>query len=157
MKSMGTSSKSTTSSTNIGLSVDGNLIFKTQKVAEIFHSCFTWVGSSLQNVVDKPPRSSASFCIDLVNSLYNYVGVLESSFKLEIIGEDQVLKIIRGLAVSKATGLDGTSARFLKDRAVHLAPIISHIINLPIRSGEMPKSLEMARAVSLYKKGNKNY
>ena len=61
-----------------------------------------------------------------------------------------------GLNVSKATGLDGLSARFLKDGANQISSAIAHIINLSLYSGRIPDDMKTARVVPLYKKNSKS-
>ena len=60
------------------------------------------------------------------------------------------------LNVSKATGLDGLSARFLKDGANQISSAIAHIINLSSYSGRIPDDMKTARVVPLYKKNSKS-
>ena len=87
MKTLDTFSKNASSSTNIGLSDDGNLTFERERVVEIFNTFFTSVASSL---VNKLPRGIGTYGINWVNSLYKSVGVNENSFKLEEVEVDQV-------------------------------------------------------------------
>ena len=74
------------------------------------------------------------------------------------IGEEDILKSIHSLNVSKASGLDGLSARFLKDGANQLSSAIAHIINLSLYSGRrpIPDDMETARVVPLHKKNSKS-
>ena len=49
--------------------------------------------------------------------------------------------------VSKATGLEGLSARFLKDGANQISFAIAHILNLSLYSGRIPVDIKTARVV----------
>ena len=56
--------------------------------------------------------------------------------------------------VSKVTGLDGLSARFLKDGANQISS--AHIINLYLYSGRIPDDMKTARVVPLHTKNSKS-
>ena len=57
--------------------------------------------------------------------------------------------------VNKATGLDGISVRFVKDRWPAISVLITHIINVSIDTGVIFEQLKLARVVPLYKKSSK--
>ena len=46
------------------------------------------------------------------------------------------------MCANKATGLDDLSARFIKDGARVIAPMITHIVNMSIRQGIIPDDLK---------------
>ena len=58
--------------------------------------------------------------------------------------------------VSKATGLDGLSAKFLKDGANQISSTIAHIINLSLYLGRIPDDMKTASVVLLYTKNAKS-
>ena len=45
--------------------------------------------------------------------------------------------------------------RFLRDGARHLAPLITHIVNLSIESAVVPQDLKFTKIIRLYKKNNR--
>ena len=53
-------------------------------------------------------------------------------FELNPVNESQVLKLMRGMKNSSATGIDYIDTRTVKLVADHLAPVLTHIINLSI-------------------------
>ena len=55
--------------------------------------------------------------------------------------------------MKKATGLDGISARFLKEGASVIAPTVKFLVNLSLCTGIVPCDWKMARVVPLYKSG----
>ena len=76
--------------------------------------------------------------------------------KFSPVGEEDILKSLLSLNVSKATGLDGLSARFLKNGANKISSAIAHIINLSLYSGCLPDDMKTARVVPLYEKNSKS-
>ena len=59
------------------------------------------------------------------------------------------------LKVKKATGLDGISARFLKDSATVIASTVKFLVNLSLRTGNVPDDWKKARVVPLYNSGGR--
>ena len=67
---------------------------------------------------------------------------------------EEVLKKLSALQPHKATGHDNNPSKFLRD-AETIAPIITHIINLSIRQGQVPQDYKLAKVTPLHKKGSK--
>lgn len=65
--------------------------------------------------------------------------------------------MLNKLDVSKATGQDGISARFLKDSSDVIVTPMSYIINLSLELSEVPSDFKVAKVIPLYKKGEKSY
>ena len=66
-----------------------------------------------------------------------------------------VLKKLRNLDTSKATGPDGISATVLKNCAPELAPVLSKLFQISLNSKSMPSEWKTAHVVAVPKKGNK--
>lgn len=152
LKSLGTSSKSKSRSNNIGLNINDELCFDKLKVAENFNTFFTTIASKL---VEKLPAGLGKYGFDHVVSFYQRMRVKKDAFNLAQITEDVVLKHLETLNPGKATGLDNLPAKFLRDGAKHLAPPLTHIINLSIHHGKVPNELKTARVSPIYKKNSK--
>ena len=76
-----------------------------------------------------------------------------SNFEFQMVEGDWVLKQLRQMAGSKATGLDGIPARLLKSAAEHIQAPLTYIINLSLSSGEFPAEWKVARVTPIYKDG----
>ena len=83
-------------------------------------------------------------------------GAKQNFFKFSPVGEEDILKSLLSLNVSKAAGLDGLSASFLKVGANQISSAIAQIINLSLYSGRIPNDMKTARAVPLFKKNSKS-
>ena len=66
-----------------------------------------------------------------------------------------IAKVLRELKVKKAAGPDGLSARYLKETADIIAPILQVIFNLSYTSGETPTDWKSAHICPIFKKGNR--
>ena len=152
LKSLGTSSKSKSRSNNIGIYINDELCFDKLKVAENFNQFFTTIASKL---VEKLPAGLGKYGFDHVVSFYRRMNVKKDAFNLVQITEDVVLKHLETLNPGKATGLDNLPAKFIRDGAKHLAPPLTHIINLSIHHGKVPNELKTARVSPIYKKNSK--
>lgn len=62
-----------------------------------------------------------------------------------------VQRLISFLQVNKATGLDGISARLLKEAGPVIVPSFTHIINLSIRTGYLPDNWKISKVLPVYK------
>ena len=72
-------------------------------------------------------------------------------FQLKLVDSDEVLKLIKGLKNSTATGVDYIDTKTVKLGAEKLAPIMAHIINLSIVSSTFPKIWKWHKVVPLLK------
>jgi hypothetical protein len=70
--------------------------------------------------------------------------------------EDFVLKQLKKLDISKATGSDGIPSIILKQCAEELAPSLTRVINLSLRTGIVPNVWKKATVCPIHKKGSKS-
>ena len=153
LKSLGTSSRSKCDTKNIGLKIDNEMCFDKLKVAEQFNMFFTTVASSL---VNKLSQGTGKFGDDHVSSFYQGKDVSpKNAFCLKEVNVDNINQILNWMSANKATGLGDLSARFIKDGARVIAPMITHIVNMSIRQGIIPDDLKRARVIPIHKKGRR--
>ena len=70
--------------------------------------------------------------------------------------KDEVLKIIKGLDIGKATGPDGISNRLLKETAIAIAEPLSTLFNKSFNLGTVPKIWKEANLSPIFKKEDKS-
>ena len=75
----------------------------------------------------------------------------DCSFTIKPVKEEDVLKIIKDLKNSSATGVDCIDTRTIKLIADLIAPVLTHVINLSIKSSIFPSIWKWAKVVSLLK------
>ena len=73
------------------------------------------------------------------------------SFKLKSVSEADVLKVIKSLKNSSATGVDYIDTRTVKLASEILTPALTHIINLSIATSTFPKIWKFAKVIPLLK------
>ena len=76
----------------------------------------------------------------------------ERRFEIKEVDVEEVLKIIQGLRNSSATGTDFIDTRTIKLASDLIAPPLTHIINLSIRTKKFPKSWKKSKIIPLHKK-----
>ena len=113
------------------------------------------------NKVERLRQSIPGSNIDPLSMLRETMSQRSCSFGFKAVHPDEVLKIIRNLKNSKATGIDEIDTYIIKLAANDLVPAITHIINLSLRDASFPTSWKKAKVVPLLKKGDaldpKNY
>ncbi len=134
------------------LKVGDEVCFDKTTVADTFNHFFTTVASTL---VKKLPTGSGNYGLNFVRDFYRKKSVCLNSFSLSHVDEITVLNLLSKINTSKSTGLDNLPAKFLKEAAPIISKPLTHIINLSIESGEVPKDMKMARVVPIYKKNSK--
>ena len=66
-----------------------------------------------------------------------------------------VFKLLNGLNINKAAGLDGLSVRVLKECSSEIAPILALIYNNSLAQGIEPDDWQKANETPVFKKGDK--
>ena len=71
------------------------------------------------------------------------------------VSEAGIIKLLKGLNPSKASGPDGINPRVLKELSTELGPLLTHLFQQSLDKGEIPKDWSMANICPLYKKGDR--
>ena len=73
-----------------------------------------------------------------------------------LIAEEYVATVLLNLDVSKSTGVDGISAKMLKQTALSIAPSLTKLFNLSITTGCFPEDWKIVRIVPIPKVDNRS-
>ena len=149
---LGCGQKLKTRFTNININSNDTLITAKLDVANHLNIFFTNIATTL---VNKLPSYSGRFGVEHIKAFYRNLGVCKDDFKLAMVSSEEVLKKLSALQPHKATGHDNIPSKFLRDSAISIAPIITHIINLSIKQGHVPQDFKVAKVTPLHKKGSK--
>jgi hypothetical protein len=76
-------------------------------------------------------------------------------FKFSEIGVEEVTAVLRNLKISKATGIDMIPSRALKIAADIIAPSITWIFNLSLKTGIFVDAWKKACVLPIYKSGDR--
>lgn len=72
-----------------------------------------------------------------------------------VITEEQVLKKLQNIDISKSPGPDNVHPRVLKEIAIEISGILTEIFNTSIKIGKLPNDWKIADITAIYKKGNR--
>ena len=75
---------------------------------------------------------------------------------LQNVSTNFVWKELTKLNLTKATGLDGLTARLLRDAAPVIAKLIAYLVNLTISTGVIQSEWKNARVTPIFKSGERN-
>ena len=71
------------------------------------------------------------------------------------ITNNGVVKLLKNLDASKATGPDEISARLLKEFATEFGSVLTDIFNKSIKQCEVPKDWKQTNVITVFNKGEK--
>ena len=111
-------------------------------MAIIFNKCFATKGSKL----------AESFASNETSHITT--SIVPNQFNFSKVSLSVVQKIVSQLDNNKATGLDGIPARVLKAGSPILSFYLTHLFNLSLSSGCVPKSWKKKRVTPVFKKGD---
>ena len=119
----------------------GDTIYATpDEISHRLNHHFCSVGQILANEI--PPTGS---------KFTDYIRPLPHVFSLTKTSNDIVLKLIQSLPLNKASGLDGISAKLLKEAGPIVSASLSNIINRSLTTGIFPNDWKVARVTPIYK------
>ena len=78
----------------------------------------------------------------------------DSSFNLKKVEASSVLKLLNGVKINKATGIDKISNRILRMAAPVIYKHLTDLLNLSITSGVFPCDWKIAKVSPLFKSGD---
>ena len=88
---------------------------------------------------------------DPVTKLKEAMQGRQCSFSIEPVSVVDVIKIIKGLKNSSATGVDYIDTRTVKLAAELIAPALAHVINLSISTATFPEIWKLFKVIPLLK------
>ena len=96
-----------------------------------------------------------NYC-DALNTPNEKLLNVNSIFKFSQVSVPEVKKHLKQLKRKKAEGIDEIPNCILRDCAHELAPPIAHIINLSLKSAQIPEDLKTAKITPIFKDGEKS-
>ena len=108
-----------------------------QCVSNMLHNYFTNVGVYLAAKISKPVQCN-----------FNITSLLHSNINsifIQPIAEDEIRMQIRGLDLSKSTGIDGIRMKYIKMAATVITPKLAQLFDICIKKGYFPQALKSQR------------
>ena len=119
-----------------------------QSISTLFNTFFTGIGNTLADAIKQrlPTNIFAN----------NQIPQFNSTFEFKEIKIKSVFKQLSNLKTNKSTGLDGISAKLLKDAAAIIAPTLTDIFNQSLKSSVFPKIWKEGKVTPIYKFGDRS-
>ena len=114
-------------------------------IADSFNKFFANVGPTLSEKIPKG-RNFQHFL--------NEVDKPEKVFRLHEVNDFIIRAVIKRFKNKKSSGMDGFSNKVLKDICPEILPHLTKVINLSIRTGQIPVFMKTARIIPVFKKGD---
>ena len=127
------------------VSVEGNTISDSPKIANAFNNFFSQIPTKIRNNIPNTQVSALSF---LTNT--------ESIFELEPCDHFLIEEILNSLETKGTLDIDDISSSFLKKIASLISTPLAFIFNLSFSTGVFPSRLKVSRTVPIFKAGCKD-
>ncbi len=125
--------------------IDINGKVDSSKIANHFNQYFCNIGTKLAEQITP----------GIIALIPDIVGA-DTIFAFDYVEVEDMGKLLAGINMVMATGLDGISPRFLKFAADSIALPVTHIINEVIRTNVVPRDWKTAHASPLFKDGKRD-
>ena len=120
------------------------MITDPHELSNAFNRHFVDIGPNLLANINSPRVSFRDF-----------VKPCDNTFELELLTIDGLRKLVNDIPVGKADGLDGIPTCLLKLSFPSIASSLTHIFNLVISKGIIPKDWKSARVTPIFKADSK--
>ena len=128
---------------------DGNSVHDSCNIANTFNEYFSNIGPNLANEIN---TSEGNRCYLMYLNRQNE----NITFNLEEVNSRTVFFHLSNLSKSKATGLDGISARLLRECPDLISESLTLIFNRSINTGIFPDEWKYAEVIPIHKHGKRN-
>ena len=118
-------------------------------ITNAFNKHFVEMGDRLSTNIPQSNVAPESYLNDLQNPVNKFTCFRD-------ITQTEILNLLHGLVSSKASGMDGISAKVLKIAAPVITPSLALIFNQSISTGIFPSDWKIARVTPIFKTGAKH-
>ena len=131
---------------------NGNPITNPSVSANVFNNHFCSVFQTVQRNIQPNNDDEINVLSESNKEILNST----PPFVIPQVNMSFVESQLKSLDTGKSTGSDGLSARFLKMSASIIAPVLTKIYNISIKTCIYPQKFKNAKVVPIHKKGAKN-
>ena len=115
------------------------------EIANKFCEYFTNLGPNLADKIPTSPKSHMSFLTtNFVNSMF-----------VDFATRQKIIEIANSFRTGTAAGYDNLPMGIIKEAISVISEPITHIINLSLSSGVVPRELKIARVIPIFKTGDR--
>ena len=128
-----------------------NPILDPEETANKFNSFFTSLHEKINNSNCSQTKDFSKLQDFVQGKIPN-----ETEFTIPLVTTHFIQSQLQNLRVSKATGIDDLSAKYLKFAAPIISEPLAKILNLSIQTGNYPDALKKAKVTTIFKRGEKS-
>ena len=128
------------------VSMEGIEITDKKQIAERCNEHFVAVGQRLASDIENTDAHSRTA----------HMKPVEAKFSFKPISVPQIIRIIKKLLNSKATGIHGIPNKTLKETADIIGPSLTDIFNFSALTKAFPDDLKIGKVAPVYKSGDKD-
>ena len=118
-----------------------------EDMANEINDFFSNIGSDLAKDIPAPAAN-------MVDLFIQNIPIYAPVFELSQLDDHDVAILIRDLKPSSSSGIDGLSARIIKEAGPSIVPVLKHIFNLSIAKSIFPDDWKVGCVTPLFKEGN---
>ena len=121
----------------------GKIVTEASQIPNILNKHFASVGTRLASKLPSPPKHHLDFVSKCISPL--------SSFFFEQVFPDEIRSEILSIPNDKSYGLYSSPTKLLKLSSSIIAPVLSALLNISIKSGSYPSKLKIAKITPIFK------
>ena len=114
------------------------------EMADFCNQYFTSVGIEMEKQIPQP------------NKPHNLQSANKQSMFLTPVSQNEIIKHIHDLKDKSSPGIDGISAKLIKDTHIEILEPLLHILNRIYETGQVPSSFKLTVVTPIHKSGPKN-
>ena len=126
------------------LNVGNRSVKGDENIASSFNDYFSTIGAKLANNLT-----------DIDSDPMRFVPYVSNTFSFRNISAHELMEAVAQIKTNKSPGIDGISAKLLKDAGDTISESLANIFNLSLQSGTFPDDWKLARITPIYKDGSK--
>ena len=121
----------------------GKIVKEASQIPNILNKHFATVGNRLASKLPSPPKHHLDYVSKCISPL--------SSFLFEEVFPDEIRSEILSIPNDKSYGLYSSPIKLLKLSSFIIAPVLSELLNLSIKSANYPSKLKIAKITPIFK------
>ena len=137
-------SKQTKTAINSVKLSDGHYVTNPKEIANAFNNYFVNVGKEVQNEIGHEEKSAL-----------DYLTEIDDRFEFNEVSIQKVTDLLTKLPKGKGCGPDDISAEFIHEILPNIVAPIHHIVNLSLKTGDVPHQWTISKVTPIHKKGNR--
>jgi hypothetical protein len=123
---------------------ENNTLSSSSEIANEFNKFYVNIGHNLSQNMGTPPCDHNTYLKARTNN---------SNFFMYPTCEQEVLSVINNMKSKMSTGHDALPPKLVKETSLSILSPLTHIINLSLKHGVVPKSMKLAKVIPIFKSG----